>query len=179
MKTERSFWPLGITLTFILFAAGIATMIVVASTHQVDLIRPDYYDQEIKYQTQLDRLNRTARLSDSVRISYNEASQRITIVLPPSHASQGAVGHIQLYRPSAMGLDRELPLKCGSDGLQTLDATGLIPGLWKVRVQWTVENQEFFADQKIVIGAKARGEAFHSGGEGRRVGTGANLGLLN
>jgi hypothetical protein len=100
-------------------------------------------------------------------------------LLPASHAGRNAVGRIQLYRPSAMGLDRELPLQFDADGVQILDATGLIPGLWKVRVQWTVENKEFFADQKVIIGAKARADAFHTRGESRRVGTGASLSLLN
>jgi hypothetical protein len=179
MKAERSLWPLGITLAFALFAAGIATMVVVACTHKADLIQPDYYDQEIKYQSQLDRLNRTAQLSETVKITYDESSHRITVLLPASHAGRNAVGRIQLYRPSAMGLDRELPLQFDADGVQILDATGLIPGLWKVRVQWTVENKEFFADQKVIIGAKARADAFHTRSESRRVGTGASLSLLN
>ncbi|MCL4788625.1 MAG: hypothetical protein KJ070_17830, partial [Verrucomicrobia bacterium] len=26
-----------------------------------------------------------------------------------------------------------------------------IPGLWKVRVHWTVQQEEFFADQSIIV----------------------------
>ena len=152
MKPEKSLWPLGITLGFVLFAAGIATMVVIACTHKADLIRPDYYDQEIRYQTQLDRLNRTAQLSDQLKVNYSEATRRIIISLPAVHASQAPEGRIQLYRPSASGLDREFALKLDAAGAQFVDATGLMPGLWKVRVQWTVRNQEFFADRKIIVG---------------------------
>ena len=179
MKAERSLWPLGITLAFVFFAGGIATMVVVACINKADLIQPDYYEQEIKYQSQLDRLNRTAQLSEAVKITYDESSRRITVLLPASHAGRNAVGRIQLYRPSAMGLDRELPLQFDADGVQTLDAAGLIPGLWKVRVQWTVENKEFFTDQRVIIGAKARADAIRARGESWKVGTGLNLGLLN
>ena len=154
MKTTRSLWPWGITLAFVLFALGIATMVVIACTHKVDLIRADYYDQEIKYQTQLDRLNRTARLSDAVKIAYDGSTRFLTISLPPTHAGPDTVGRIEFYRPSATNLDRELKLELDANGVQTLDTTALLPGLWKVRVHWTFRNEEYFADQKIVVDSR-------------------------
>ena len=154
MKTTRSLWPLGITLAFVLFALGIATMVVIACTHKVDLIRPDYYDQEIKYQTQLDRLNRTAQLSDAVRIAYDDATRLLTISLPPAHAGRETVGRIEFYRPSATDLDRELKLELDANGVQTVDAAALIPGLWKVRVHWTFRNEEYFTDHKFIVGPR-------------------------
>jgi nitrogen fixation protein FixH len=60
-------------------------------------------------------------------------------------------GRIQLYRPSATGLDRVVKLQLDNKGSQTLDASSLLPGLWKVRVQWTAQNQDFFADKSIVV----------------------------
>jgi hypothetical protein len=154
MKTTRSFWPLGITLAFVLFALGIATMVVIACTHKVDLIRADYYDQEIKYQTQLDRLNRTAKLSDAVKIAYDNSTRLLTISLPPTHAGPDTVGRVEFYRPSAANLDRQLKLALDAKGVQTVDAAALIPGLWKVRVQWTFRNEEYFADQKIIVDSR-------------------------
>lgn len=147
----RSLWPLGITLAFVLFALGIATMVVIACSLKVDLVRPDYYDEEIKYQAQLDRLNRTARLSDAVKINYDGSSRRLTISLPLIHAGPDTVGRIEFYRPSATNLDRQLKLALDANGRQTVDAAALIPGLWRVRVHWTVGNEEFFADQKIIV----------------------------
>ena len=39
--------------------------------------------------------------------------------------------------------------------MQSLDASALKPGLWKIRVSWTVGQQDYFIDQKIVIPGKA------------------------
>jgi nitrogen fixation protein FixH len=149
--TSRSYWPLGITLAFILFALGIATMVVIACTQKVDLVRPDYYDQEIKYQTQLDRLNRTLPLNESVRIAYDKASRQLTLSLPPAHATPDTVGRIELYRPSATDLDHQLKLSLDANGTQTVDASSLIPGLWKVRVHWTSQEQEYYTDKSILV----------------------------
>ncbi len=151
MNTTRSLWPWGITLAFVLFALGIATMVVIACSHKVDLVRPDYYDEEIRYQAQLDRLNRTARLNELVKITYDDANRRLTISLPPAHAGPDTAGRIELYRPSATNLDRQLNLALDANGVQTVDVATLIPGLWKVRVHWTVQQEEFFADQSIIV----------------------------
>jgi hypothetical protein len=39
------------------------------------------------------------------------------------------------------------------DGIQEVDAQKLRAGLWKVRVFWNVDGQEYFFDQPIVVGA--------------------------
>ena len=58
---------------------------------------------------------------------------------------------MQLYRPSAAGLDRELKLELDATGSQSLDAAALEPGLWKVRIHWTSHQQEYFADKSVVV----------------------------
>ncbi len=152
MKTSRNLWPLGIVLALGLFAAGTLALIVIASSQRVDLVSADYYEQEIRFQDQLDRLNRTALIGDHVKVAYDAATRRITISLPTEHASADTAGRIQLYRPSATGMDRELALDLDAAGGQSVDAAALLPGLWKVRVHWTARNQEYFADRSVMVG---------------------------
>ena len=151
MKPQRNFWPYGIIATFVVFILGTATLVVIACTHKADLISPNYYEEEIKFQSRLDQLNRTALLSDQVNVAYDAVKQSINISLPAGQGTPATAGHIQLYRPSASGLDRELKLQLDARGSQIVDAATLSPGLWKVRVRWTVANQDFFADKSIVV----------------------------
>jgi nitrogen fixation protein FixH len=74
----------------------------------------------------------------------------VALALRPHTAVSGSV---QLYRPSAVKLDRTLQLQPDANGVQKIDAAGLSPGLWKVRVSWRVEQQEYFLDQNVVISA--------------------------
>jgi nitrogen fixation protein FixH len=154
MSSQKNLWPHGIVAAFGLFIAGTALLIVIACTHKTDLVAADYYEQEIRFQTQLDRLNRTAQLSEQARIEYDGVAQRIIISLPAEHASIETSGEIHFYRPSATGLDREMKLEVDASGAQSVDASSLLPGLWKVRVQWTFRNDEFFTDWKVFITAK-------------------------
>lgn len=151
MNAEKSFWPYGIILTFVLFVSGIATLVVIACTHKTDLITANYYDDEIRFQSRLDQINRTAQLAGEVTVTYDAIAQSINIALPRAQSAAAVTGRIQLYRPSATELDRTVPLQLDAQGAQVLDAAALLPGLWKVRVQWTVEDHEYFADKSVVV----------------------------
>ena len=150
-KSKRNPWPLAIILVFAFFFAGTVGLVVMACSQKVDLISADYYDQEIKFQEQIARLDRTRHLSQHASVAYEAATKRITISLPVQPASLQPLGSIQLYRPSDAGLDRKFTLELGPDGRQSLDASNLRLGLWRVRVSWTINGEEYFTDQQVVI----------------------------
>ena len=153
MNTIRNLWPIGIIVVCALFVAGTAGLIVMACAQKDDLVRADYYEQELRFQSQIDRVERTRRATAQATIAYDNAKRCITIALPPARAAQPITGTIHLYRPSAGALDRSFPVKVDANGLQSLDAAALTPGLWKVRISWTVDNQDYYLDQKVVVGA--------------------------
>jgi nitrogen fixation protein FixH len=179
MEPNRSLWPYGIVAAFILFILGTIALIVLASSTTSDLVSENYYEQEIRYQGQIDRLTRTAQLDGQVQVAYDAAVRRIKISLPTEHATGKTAGRIQLYRPSAAGLDRELKLELDAAGTQAVDASSLLPGLWRVRVEWTAQDEEYFTDQKVVIGTKTSANASPSPIGWERAGVRANLNPLN
>lgn len=149
--TSRNFWPLGIVVAFVLFIAGTAALIALASAHRPELVRPDYYEQELRHQDQIERVARTRRLQPPPTVRHDSAANRLTVALPPEHARRGARGRIHLYRPSARGLDRQIELRLDPNGLQTIEAYDLQPGLWKVQVSWSVEALEYYLDQNVIV----------------------------
>jgi hypothetical protein len=148
MKTQRNLWPLGIILTFVVFIGGTIGLVVMACMHSTDLVNANYYDQEIRYQARID--SETHAQQTGANVSYDKSAGHIIIKLP---ATKNVTGQIQLYRPSAAGLDKEFKLEPAANGVQTLDTAGLQPGLWKIRVSWNSEGREYFIDQKIIIAA--------------------------
>jgi hypothetical protein len=145
---KANLWPFGIILTFIVFISGTVGLVVMACMHNTELVNANYYDQEIKYQAHIDSQARAEQAGATV--SYDKTARHIVITLP---AKQSVTGQIQLYRPSASGLDKEFKLEPASNGIQTLDAAGLQPGLWKIRVSWNSDGHDYFLDQKIIVAA--------------------------
>lgn len=149
---KRNPWPLGIITAFAVFISATVGLILFACAHPTDLVNADYYEQEIKYQSRLDSLERANKLEASATVKYDAMNGLIHIALPAQHA--GAVGQIQLYRPSEARLDQSFPLSTGANGFQILNAARLREGPWKVVVTWNVNGEEFCLDQKIVVARK-------------------------
>jgi nitrogen fixation protein FixH len=155
----RNLWPLGIVSAFGVFIAGTAGLIGLSLSQRSDLVSADYYEQEIRHQQQMERLDRTQRLGAETALRYDAALRHLEVRVPVAHVRAGLRGGIHLYRPSAAGLDRRLKLEPDADGLQTVDLSETPVGLWKVRVSWTAAGQEFFLDQKLVVGAESPAKA--------------------
>ncbi|MFO1487681.1 MAG: FixH family protein [Verrucomicrobiota bacterium] len=153
MKTNRNLWPLGIIAFFCCFAAGLTVMVVLACRSNTDLVSRNYYEEELKFQGRIDSLERMKDLRATAR--YDAVAHRITLALPAEHAGKDITGSIQLYRPSAAGMDRKFDLAPDAAGSQALDVAGLQNGLWRLRVAWTVAGHDYFLEQKIVIGTAA------------------------
>jgi nitrogen fixation protein FixH len=149
-KQPRSFWPIGIIAFFALALVFLVTFVIWASRQREDLVAQNYYDNEVRFQKQLDQMNRTQPLASQVAVAYDAVLRNIVITLPAAQAAN-AVGQIKLYRPSDAALDRSVPLAVNSNGVQQLDAKSLPAGLWKIRVQWSVDGEEYFLDRSIVV----------------------------
>ena len=144
-------WPYAIIGWFLLFGSGMAAWVVVAVRNDPELVRADYYEQEIAYQKQIDRLNRTAAVRGEVSVAYDFAQRHVTLQIPAAHLSTPLKGQIHFYRPSDAKLDFELPLEMDLNGSQRVATGNLQGGLWKLRVHWTSAGQEYFHDQSLVL----------------------------
>jgi len=154
MNPTRNLWPLGVTLTLVVFFAGTIGLVVMACSQRVDLVSPDYYERELKFQGRIDQVERTHRAASQASVAFDAAGKCITVSLPAGQAGRDVSGRIELYRPSAAGMDRAFKLAPDAKGVHRLNTSGLASGLWKVRVSWTFEQQDYFLDEKVVIGSK-------------------------
>jgi hypothetical protein len=145
---RRNPWPYAIIGWFLIFGSGMAAWVVVAVRNDPDLVRPDYYEQEIGYQKQIDRLNRTAALPKSASVTHDTADGQVVIHVPVESTTSGT---IHFYRPSDAKLDFELPLRLDAGGIQRVPAEKLAGGLWKVRVQWIGNGEEYSHNQSLVF----------------------------
>lgn len=149
-QPSRNLWPISIVAFFVIAIIFSAIFVTIAVRHRDDLVATDYYEREVRFQKQLDSMNRSQSVAAKSVVTFEPKQQAILITLPEAQTS-GATGSIHLYRPSDARLDRELPLTLATDGTQRLDATKLAAGLWKVRVSWSANGQEYYLDQPVMV----------------------------
>ncbi len=154
MKPPRNLWPVGVTLTLVIFFLGIVGLVVLACSHRNDLVSANYYDDEVLFQKQIDRSSRALQ-QRSAHVAYDPISRQLFISLPTHTTANKVQGRIRLYRPSEAGLDRELELRVDVAGGQLIDVAELKSGLWRVKVDWTVGGEDYFLDQRVVIPRKS------------------------
>jgi len=147
---HRSPWPVAIITFFIFIITTIVFFITWAVRQEVDLVRKNYYAHEIEFQSHLDKINRAASLTSPASITYQPATRRLRVLLPPEH--QPVSGRIELYRPSNARLDKTIRLDPAVDGSQQIDTSHLADGLWKVRLNWLFKDVDYFKEEIIVMG---------------------------
>ncbi len=142
-------WGTGIVIAFVIFMGGIITIAVYLMNQDVNLVADDYYDQEIKYQQQIDRIKRTKKLDTKNIITFNGTTVNVTI--PKSLLKSNLTGEIYFYRPSDENIDIKIPLHTDSLGVQVIPVSGLEKGSWTVKVNWLTGKKEYFVEKHIFI----------------------------
>lgn len=150
-RPRSTFWPYGIVVAFGLFLAGLITLITFAAREPAELVAADYYEQEIRYQDQLDRLHRARALAVQLKLEARPERHSLQITFPPDQARRGIQGTVRLYRPSEAGQDRSLPLALGPEGVQVVNLAGLIPGPWQVKVDWRCEELDYSVAETLTL----------------------------
>jgi hypothetical protein len=143
MKTKRSLWPYAIILYFVIFITAMTAWIVFAVRNDQQLVRADYYEQELKFQNEIDRSARTAGLD--VKLAYDSTKGTLAIQLPTAPST----GVIYFYRPANAKLDREISLS--KEAAQQIDLRAFERGLWKIRLSWTANGSEYRRDEKLFL----------------------------
>ena len=150
-KPSLNLWPYAIITWFIIFAAALVAWVSVTVRLKTDLVSKDYYEEEVRFQRQLERLSRTAAIRSQMNFSYDAKQREVLIQLPVSHLTPKPTGQIHFYRPSNASLDLKVPLSTDVKGAQHIGSNTLRGGLWNVRLQWTAAGEEYFVEQVIVV----------------------------
>ena len=143
---KKSRWGVGIFALYGGFVIFILICVAFASLQDFDLVAQDYYQKGIEYQTQIDKLNRTAASGDAPTIGFDRQSRSILVAFPQTKTSALAKGTVTLFRPSNAQWDRTIPLDLASDGKQSIAAETFAKGRWRVKVDWSVGDTSYYAE---------------------------------
>ena len=111
----------------------------------------NYYEQEIKYQQQLNRIDRAQSLSNPVYWNYDNKIKAVIVNFPPEINPNLVRGNILFFRPSDAKLDNLVPLTLSDTGTQQISTKNLTPGLWKIKVFWQVHDNEYYKEGILIV----------------------------
>ena len=140
-------WGKSIVLVFILFAGFIGTLVVLMSRERIDLVRADYYQDEIAYQQHIDRVGNTARLTTPLKMTYLEDRQQVTFVLPQSLRR----GEVVFYRPADQQQDFKVIIPAQHATRQVIPTNTLARGHWRIKLTWSDGKQDYYAEEELFL----------------------------
>jgi hypothetical protein len=146
-------WPWAIIGFFVIFIGCVVAFVVFATRQPMDLVRHDYYEEELRYQKRIDSAQRAQALPGTLSVQYAPRPEQLIISLPPATRT-ASKGTVHLYRPSDAQLDRTLELSFDASARQVLDVPGLKPGLWKLRFAWELLGETYSHEESVVIPPK-------------------------
>ncbi len=142
-------WGHKIILVFVIFAAGILTLVTRSMRTKIDMVTKDYYSEELKYQEVIEGRNNANALSAPVKVSQPE--ETVNISMPHELIGQTFNGTITFYRPSDSGKDFEVPLQPDNSGNQTVERDKFVRGNYRVKIRWEMNNKPYYQEQVLHI----------------------------
>lgn len=140
-------WGTKIAFLYLSFATMIGVMVYKSATQTVDLVAPNYYEQELKYQDKIDGMNNLDADSKAISIQQNEANVSFTF----SKDMGVPQGHILFFKPDNASADFETAIKTDAEGVQTIDTKELTKGAYLVKVDWKIGDKKYFKEERVSI----------------------------
>jgi nitrogen fixation protein FixH len=135
-------WGYKIAIGFSIFCVGIISVTVYFMMQKVDVVTENYYDKELKYQDQIDKVTRTRALKDAVE--FSNTGKELVIKFPNVPDKNQSKDLISLYRPSDNTKDVKIPVLTDTSRTQIISIERLVKGYWKVQINWTSGGSEYY-----------------------------------
>jgi hypothetical protein len=143
-------WGYKILLLYSGFVILTLIMVFLAYRQDIPLVADDYYDQELKYQEEINKLTNARSLPHQVSIEYDSREQFLKITYPLEQ--KGVIqGTIRLQRPSDPKLDTSFPVKSDEMHIQKISTVGLQKGYWKLKLYWENSNIQYLEEKDIIL----------------------------
>ena len=139
-------WGKWIIVSFVLFAGFIVTLVVVCVREDIGLVSKDYYQEEIAYQDQLERISNANELVEKPLISVRE-NEYLKVAFNDFDKIEKA--ELELFCPSNAKLDKTFNITASNEKEQYFSLGKLPKGMYRARMQWTMSNKEFYIEEVI------------------------------
>ncbi len=143
-------WPVGLTVFLILFAGSLIGFLFYSSTLRFDLVEENYYQKGLEFQQKIDQKKRADTLPQNLKWEIEDGGN-LHLYFPENVSGKQITGKVLLFRPSDARLDRVFPIKPSANGDQYINLRGFANGLWRIKIQWQMDGQDYYFEEAITL----------------------------
>jgi hypothetical protein len=141
-------WGVKITAVYVIFVMGIMYLVIQSSRQTVDLVTPDYYGEEIRYQERINQTRRAEALSSPIQHNLN--GQLLEIRFPPEFEGREISGSVLLYYPADSKKDVKVPVQTQANRM-SLSIPEKSSGMHILQVSWKSGSETYYFEEPLFI----------------------------
>jgi hypothetical protein len=142
-------WGYKIAALYIGFVLLVLFMVFMAMQQKIELVSPDYYTKELKFQQEIDAMNNAGLLSAKLDVELQ--SNTVIISFPQEFKGKEIKGEALMFRPSDSSLDISFPIELNEEGKLILQSNKFKTGLYKLIIKWSFDNKNYQTEHTIVL----------------------------
>jgi hypothetical protein len=145
----RFTWGNAIFLVMTAFVLLMTSFMIRAASNQEELVAENYYEQEIAYQGEIDKLNTSGALSRPVAMEVAEGS--LVITFPDEVKGLTITGELYLQRPSDSRADAHITITLDAAGCMVVPLNGRMKGAYNAVLDWKAGTVSYLSKDRIHI----------------------------
>ncbi|MBS1773168.1 MAG: FixH family protein [Bacteroidetes bacterium] len=146
MSTLKLSWGTRIALLYGSFVVLIVILVAGSMRQSFDLVTPDYYSQEIKYQQVIDADKNLSQLSSKAKMDVT--ANDVVISFPAEFGGKTLNGTVQFYSPIKTAWDKKMNLAV-TNNTMTVPRQQLQPTTYTVKLSWVADGKNYYQETDI------------------------------
>ena len=146
---EKINWGWRIVILYGSFVVLILFMVWKTTTVKDDLVTPDYYAKELKFQDQVDKQKRTHSLKEQP--SWNVIGNKVAIMFPVEMVAKNIKAEILFYNASEAKSDFTVSCSPDSTGLCQVSSEKFKHGVYEMKIDWSAGGVSYYNEGTINI----------------------------
>lgn len=142
-------WGVGIAVVYTGFVLIRLGVVIFSETQGVELVTPDYYDREIRYDERMEEIRNTESLPEKPAVKIEDRT--LYIQMPSVLDFRQIQGAVIFYRPSDKRADRVFRLTPDDTGVQRIDLNEISTGYWKIQLMWQHQGNKYYQEFPVIF----------------------------
>jgi hypothetical protein len=143
-------WGTGLTIFFIIFVSTLVFVLYQAFQQDNSLVMDNYYEEDIKYQQQYDKIKNTSELTTKVTLDYDSSKGEILLTFPTDSIASVS-GTVLLYHPSNKNSDKKYDFSLNQTNVYQIKLDKTTKGRLKVKIDWQRAGVKYYQEEEIII----------------------------
>ena len=142
-------WGWGIAIFYSSFVLFMLFMVWRSTQLKTEMVTPDYYAKELKYQEQLDKMSRANSLAQPLQ--WTVKNKNVSFQFPASLNGKPIKAEVFFYRPNSSANDFTTQCTADSLGYCQVSSEKFKRGVYKMQVDWSAGNETYYNEGVINI----------------------------